>query len=108
RVDVDAVDLPREPDAVGQLEAALQLGCRPLRAEAHLEPPRDERQAGFSLVPDELLEVAPERLLELGRYELGELEAHSAAERVIEAAAEERHGLFDHLRRDALDAELLR
>ena len=44
RVDVDPVDLPGERDAVAQVEAALQLRRRALRAEPDLEPARHERR----------------------------------------------------------------
>ena len=43
RIEVDAVDLPGEQERV-EVEAALELGRRALRAERDLEPARDERQ----------------------------------------------------------------
>src|SRR5207249_7377941 len=104
-IDVDPVDLPREPDPVGELEPALELRRCSLRPEQDLEPPWDERQVGFGLVADELLEVAPERLFELRRLELRQLETDASAQRVVEAAAKERDRLLDALRLDALDAE---
>ena len=44
-----------------EVEAALELGRRALRAERDLEPARDERQLGLGLGADERLQVAPER-----------------------------------------------
>ena len=69
RVDVDAVDLPREGHALGELEPALQLRRGALGAEQHLEAARDERHVRSGLFADERLEVAPEAVPELAPLE---------------------------------------
>ena len=69
-IDVDPIDLPREREAVAQIEPALQLrGCA-LRAEQHLEAPRLERQLGLGLQADEGFEVTPQGLVELAALEV--------------------------------------
>src|SRR5439155_23268646 len=67
RVDIDPIDLPRQPETVGQGEPALELGSSPFRPEPDLEPARDERDLGGGLVADEPLEVGEESLAELRR-----------------------------------------
>ena len=58
RIDVDAVDLPGERHPA-EVDPALQLLRRALRAERDLEPPGHERQRLLRLGADERLEVAP-------------------------------------------------
>src|SRR4030095_15752716 len=60
RLDVDAVDLPGEDDAVAELEPALQLGRRALETERDLELTRLERRLALGLDANEPLEVARE------------------------------------------------
>ena len=55
RVDVDAVDLPADGDAVTEV----------VRAERDLELARHESRRAARLVPDELLEVAAQAVQEL-------------------------------------------
>src|SRR5205085_600415 len=46
RVDVDPVDLPGQGHSLRELEPALQLRRRALRAEQHLEATGNERRLG--------------------------------------------------------------
>ena len=86
RVDVDPVDLPGESQPLGELEAALQLGCGALRAEEHLEAARNERRLRSGVLADECFEIAPQPVLELTLLQLGELHA-DAVDRLLETAA---------------------
>src|SRR5581483_1875893 len=108
RVDVDAVDLPREEDAVAELEPALELRRRAVAPEADLEAAGLEHELRARLLAHEPLEVAPERLAQLRRRDLAELEPHARAERVVEAALEERQRPLEVLGRRPVGAELLR
>src|SRR4029450_5115818 len=64
RVAVDPVDLPRDGEAA-EVEAALQLRGRALRAERDLEAVRHQRARRLGLAAHQLLEVAREAVLEL-------------------------------------------
>ena len=108
RVDVDAVDLAAQVEAVAERQAPLQLGRRALRAEADLEPARHELQLRACLVAGKALEVAPQPFFELGRLQLRQVEPDTAPERVVEAAAKEAERPFDVLRRHTVVPEFLR
>src|SRR5205807_3258626 len=69
RVDVDPVDLPGQRQAA-EVEAALELGGRPLRSEQDLEPAGNERPLLRGLVVDELLEVAAQAFVQLAALEV--------------------------------------
>src|SRR5439155_18589782 len=60
------------------------------------------------LLADEALEVAPQGLLELGALQLGELDADAGAQRLVQAAAEERERRVERGRLDPLRSDLLR
>src|SRR5687768_9673098 len=81
-VDVDAVDLSGECQPFGELEPALQLRRRALRAEQHLKAARDERRFRRRVFADERLEVSPETVLELALLQLGELHPDAFDRRV--------------------------
>src|SRR5215210_8873698 len=104
RVDIDPVDLPGERDPVAEVEPALELGRRSLRAEADLELSRHERRRSKRLVTDELLEVAAKTLLELAPLELGHLHPH-ARQRSSEALAEEAERLLERALADLVAAD---
>src|SRR5262249_23694217 len=104
RLDVDAVDLPRERHAVADVEPT-ERGA--LAAERDLVARWDERKLRRGLRAPERLEVAPERLVELLPLQLGELHPH-ALQGLVEAAAEERQSALELRLVEALDAELLR
>ena len=106
RIDVDAVDLPRQRDALGELEATLELGCRAFRSEEHLEPARNERHVCGGLFADEGFEVAPEAVPELTPLEIGQLDTH-ALHRIVQAPPQEGERILDPIRLDAVRAELL-
>src|SRR2546421_11382530 len=107
RLDVDAIDLSREGHAWGKLEAALELGCRPLGSEQHLEAARDERHVRDRLLADERLEISPETVPKLTLLKVGELEAH-ALHRVVQATPQESDRVLDAIRFDPIRAELFR
>ena len=108
RVDVDPVDLPREEDVVGELEAALELRSRALRSEGDFEPTRDESHLRRGLVAEESFEIRAQGVPELGRLQLGEIEPYSGLERGVETAMHERGRRLEILGRDALGVELSR
>ena len=97
------------PDSVdpAEVDSALQLLRRALRAERDLEPPGHERQRLLRFGADERLEVAPQRLVELAALHVGHVHAH-ARERIVEAGAHEAHRVLHALRLDPIGAELLR
>ena len=99
--------LPGERDPVSEIEPALQLRRRALRAEGHLEPARDERQLRHGLVTHELLQIAAQALLELPALELGHLHP-DARERPLEALVQERERLVQPRLLDAIAADRLR
>src|SRR5919109_1464227 len=84
RIHVDPVDLSGQREAV-EIEAALELGRRPLRAERDLEFARDERRLRCRLGADEVLEVALESAHELAALEIGEL-LSDPAEGIVQPA----------------------
>ena len=94
RVDVDAVDLPREGDALGELEATLELRCGAFRSEQHLEAAGDERHVCGGLFAHERLEVAPETVAELTPLEIGQLHAY-ALHRIVQAPPQETECVLD-------------
>src|SRR4029453_8070203 len=73
RVDIDAVDLPRERQAGGQLEPALQLRRGPVPPEEHLEATRNERQLRLRFAADERFQIAPEAVPQLALLQLLQL-----------------------------------
>src|SRR5215212_4398582 len=93
-VDVDPVDLPGQREAA-EVEARLELGCRALGSEQHLEAARSERQVELRLLAHEVLEVTPQALLELAPVEIGQLEPEATLERVVEALVQEFDGLLE-------------
>src|SRR6185503_17517234 len=107
RIDVDPVDLPGDGEAT-ELEAPLQLDRRRARAEADLEPPRDEWQAELELLLDEMLEVARQGLLQLEPLQVGELHAHPAGDCLGEAFAQEDERLVQAVGLDRIRPEPLR
>src|SRR5579864_1331975 len=107
RIDIDAVDLAGQDDAVAEVEPALELGRSALAAKEHFEPPRDELELASALLVHECLQVTPQRLVELPRLHLRHLHAH-AADRLVEARAHEPNGAVLDALVELLDAELLR
>src|SRR5947208_12448978 len=71
-VEIDPVDLSRERERA-EIETALELLGRALRAERNLEPPRHQLQLRGGLVAEESLEVAEQPLLELPPLQVGQL-----------------------------------
>ena len=106
RVDVDAVDLPGERQAVSQVEAALQLGRGALATERDLEAAGNEPQLACALLVHRRLEIAPQRLVELAGLHLGHLHP-DALQRLVEAGAHEAHRTVLDAVVQLLDAELL-
>src|SRR5262249_43673285 len=107
RVAVDAVDLAGD-GKVAELEPALQLRRRALRAKRNLEAVRHERRLRLGLAPDELLQVAREALAKLVALELRDVEADAGLQRVGQALAQEEKRVLERLRLHAVGARALR
>src|SRR5437764_664882 len=105
-VEIDPVDLSRERERA-EIETALELLGRALRAERNLEPPRHQLQLRGGLVPEERLEVAEQPLLELLPLQVGQLHP-DASHRLGEALAQELERVVELFGPELFDAEPLR
>ena len=100
-IEVDAVDLPGQREAV-DLEAALELGAPTGRSRRRLlEPARDEREGRLGFLAHEVLEIAPEPLFELSPLQVAELDPNAAVDRLREAGGRRGRRRDDPRRRAA-------
>src|SRR5881227_2170819 len=105
-VEIDPVDLSRERERA-EIETALELLGRALRAERNLEPPRHQLQLRGGLVAEESLEVAEQPLLKLSPLQVGQLHP-DARHRLGEALAHELERVVELFGPELFDAEPLR